>query len=639
MISQFQTAKDRARDFFAVSVLAIALCFDTSATEGEAPPAFQVGPPITIASQGSHAVAARNSNGIWHVGYFASDVLHTARATDPAGPWVNVATVTTLSEYWWWNPQIVSLGEDRWYQEITVFDAYNCQEYEEGEGEGEYWKGSVALQSVGEKCSFSGDNYGLSGFSEDDGITWNMTDYSGFSYFAFDNYDIAEVFILQHRGKLFGILQYDWSNELLVAWNGDNWINWNFWSQTNRLSLDELNTSGYLLAVDSNGMQLACLIAGPVPQEGGTNGLALNFLQSSNDGETWGSLPIISPETPTEQATNLKYREDFNAQLASGTAGRYSAVWIDRDLEQNKPAGYVSSSFDNGASWLTPHLFTNDAMSWMQVEYFDLNGLIILWRESPQPGANVWDMPIRYAISYDNGQNWTAPQELDEGFNRYGVIETPTLVFDGQASGHMVYSHKTCVDCPHEVVIVPVTIAPDPDPAVVTEEDASRALLEDYRILDNSDDGRLSEEEATFFLRNIFPIHLRSEAAASELFARMDSNSDGVITVAEVRWIGVVHAADLEARGAIDMSNLLRVIQLFNADEYHCNAVPGDTEDGYDLGPGPQDCPPHSSDYNPQDWRLSLSELLRLVQFFNSGTYHPCDNGEDGYCPGAALQR
>jgi hypothetical protein len=45
-----------------------------------------------------------------------------------------------------------------------------------------------------------------------------------------------------------------------------------------------------------------------------------------------------------------------------------------------------------------------------------------------------------------------------------------------------------------------------------------------------------------------------------------------------------------------------------------------------------------SSDYNPQDWAIDLSELLRLIQFFNSGGYYACpdDGTEDGYCLGTA---
>lgn len=91
------------------------------------------------------------------------------------------------------------------------------------------------------------------------------------------------------------------------------------------------------------------------------------------------------------------------------------------------------------------------------------------------------------------------------------------------------------------------------------------------------------------------------------------------------------HNADQNGDGVINLSELLRVIQFFNFGAYHCDSS---SEDGYAPGPGDQNCTPHASDYNPQDWVVSLSELLRLIQFFNSGGYYPCEGGEDGYCPG-----
>jgi hypothetical protein len=104
------------------------------------------------------------------------------------------------------------------------------------------------------------------------------------------------------------------------------------------------------------------------------------------------------------------------------------------------------------------------------------------------------------------------------------------------------------------------------------------------------------------------------------------------------------HSADWN-RGPnyqIDLQELLRVIQFYNSEGYYC-ASQGDpmSEDGYRAGPGEnQTCEPHSSDYRPQDWKIDLSELLRLIQFFVSGGYYPCDNpilGEDGFCPGRSA--
>ncbi len=91
--------------------------------------------------------------------------------------------------------------------------------------------------------------------------------------------------------------------------------------------------------------------------------------------------------------------------------------------------------------------------------------------------------------------------------------------------------------------------------------------------------------------------------------------------------------ADQDRNNQISLSELLRVIQFFNSDGFHCEAG---TEDGYAPGPGDQTCAAYATDYNPVDWRISLSELLRIIQFFNSGGYHYCpgENTEDGFCPG-----
>jgi hypothetical protein len=102
------------------------------------------------------------------------------------------------------------------------------------------------------------------------------------------------------------------------------------------------------------------------------------------------------------------------------------------------------------------------------------------------------------------------------------------------------------------------------------------------------------------------------------------------------------HGADCNPRDwRINLTELLRVIQFFNIRGYQCAAAPDATEDGYLAGSGEgHACPPHSSDYNPQDWLIDLTELLRLIQFYNIGGYHACPHEdpptEDGFCPGLA---
>ena len=99
------------------------------------------------------------------------------------------------------------------------------------------------------------------------------------------------------------------------------------------------------------------------------------------------------------------------------------------------------------------------------------------------------------------------------------------------------------------------------------------------------------------------------------------------------------HAADWhEGRDLrIDLSELLRVIQLYRFGEYSC-AQQGDiSDDGYMPGSGNQECAPHTGDYAGQpDWSLNLNEILRIVQFYNGGGYRPCFDmsppTEDGFC-------
>ena len=93
-----------------------------------------------------------------------------------------------------------------------------------------------------------------------------------------------------------------------------------------------------------------------------------------------------------------------------------------------------------------------------------------------------------------------------------------------------------------------------------------------------------------------------------------------------------IHTADQNGDQIISLSELLRVIQFFNSDGLHCEMG---TEDTFAPGPGDQSCESHDSDYNPQDWHINLSELLRIIQFFNLDGYHALCGTEDNFAPGA----
>jgi len=83
------------------------------------------------------------------------------------------------------------------------------------------------------------------------------------------------------------------------------------------------------------------------------------------------------------------------------------------------------------------------------------------------------------------------------------------------------------------------------------------------------------------------------------------------------------HSADTTRDRQITVSELVRVIQFYNSRGLHCAEGMEPAEDGYQPGSdeNAQGCPPHDSDYAPQDWVIRLSELLRLIQFFSTDGY------------------
>lgn len=95
--------------------------------------------------------------------------------------------------------------------------------------------------------------------------------------------------------------------------------------------------------------------------------------------------------------------------------------------------------------------------------------------------------------------------------------------------------------------------------------------------------------------------------------------------------IATYHSGDYSpADFKISLSELLRVIQLYNSTSYSCDP---DSEDGYTARGSNLSCTPHNSDYAPMDWRISLSELLRMIQLYNSSGYSVDENSEDGVTP------
>jgi len=155
----------------------------------------------------------------------------------------------------------------------------------------------------------------------------------------------------------------------------------------------------------------------------------------------------------------------------------------------------------------------------------------------------------------------------------------------------------------------------------VGAEEAEQAL-DAFADSDGDSNGELTAEEA-----------LNGPAAISaEVFAVLDIDGDEKLTVAELRQLAAqspVHAADLNGDKSVNLGELLRLIQLYNAGAFQCSEEFG--EDGYEIGDGGEDCALHSADFD-DNWTISLSELLRVIQLRALGAYVPCEESDDGYC-------
>ena len=110
-----------------------------------------------------------------------------------------------------------------------------------------------------------------------------------------------------------------------------------------------------------------------------------------------------------------------------------------------------------------------------------------------------------------------------------------------------------------------------------------------------------------------------------------DANGSHDVGAFEVRIF-----QDQDSNGKVELKELMRMVQFYNSDGYHCDNA---TEDSFAPGPGDTLCAPHTGDYLPADWTIEINELLRVIQFYNVGGFHVCPSSgtEDGLCPGGAV--
>ena len=245
------------------------------------------------------------------------------------------------------------------------------------------------------------------------------------------------------------------------------------------------------------------------------------------------------------------------------------------------------------------------------------------------------------------------------------LVSVFALSFDASAQAQV---NITPVEAPHDLAfVVPVIyVAPEAQPPAtlvlqfaypettleILEVVAAPALEQNDKALDYElDADKISmavfggtapvSSGALLYLK----MRVKPAAEVASVLPVLNSSSHGADSAAEYATVLVTsgnvrvidtpekHSADTEADWKITLVELMRVVQLYNAREYHCDAA---GQDGYETGSGDQSCTPHNSDYADADWQISFSELLRMIQLYNAPfrMYHADSTSEDGFAPG-----
>lgn len=164
--------------------------------------------------------------------------------------------------------------------------------------------------------------------------------------------------------------------------------------------------------------------------------------------------------------------------------------------------------------------------------------------------------------------------------------------------------------------------------------DYSKGFIKTFPVT-NGVPGEVTDRTSDIDSQNVLGI-LSSfgEDNAGEIYVcDLDGAVYKIVSVPPVQNEGELshYSADVDSNQKINLSEVLRPIQFYNTGGYFCLAG---TEDGFAPGlSGDQSCALYDCDTATPYWDLSLSELLRVIQFYNSAGFEPCQGTEDGFCP------
>lgn len=206
----------------------------------------------------------------------------------------------------------------------------------------------------------------------------------------------------------------------------------------------------------------------------------------------------------------------------------------------------------------------------------------------------------------------------------------------------------------YELILPAFAAAITPAPLTVSVEPATRyygdfnpPLTPSYTGFVNGEDASVLTGEADYTLEATATSPVGDYVIEVELGTLSAANYTLTAANSVLNITQGYHFADTDRDYHLSLSELLRVIELYNTREgtvrtgaYHTDF---DSEDRYAPGDEDDIYVPHTADTNA-DGRISLVELTRVIQLYNyredgarTGAYRPARATEDGFEPGPVL--
>lgn len=384
---------------------------------------------------------------------------------------------------------------------------------------------------------------------------------------------------------------------------------------------------------------------------------------SLNSGEAAliiSTMPIIIETQP--QGGALYPNESFTLTTeASGGTGTLSYQW-----RRNTGAGYVDIEGATSPSYTIDHVSAGDAGLY-RCRISDSNGQVL------QTFSAELNVTQRLAIlsapqpvfAYTGGNaSFTVQVSGGIGTPLYAWfkngapigVKTPTLTLTNVDEGDEG-SYSCTVAAVRDSVVTDAVSLEVGEPLQILSEPVELERFAGETLEFNVDiQGGVGEVEYLWY-KDETPFRFTRALVIPKLTSE-DSGQYSLVVTDELSAIGgdvlltldvnsaegelppAQHTADADNDGALSLSETLGVIQLYNAGGYHCDE---DEPGGFGVGPddtAPTDCPLHSADYEAPYRVISLTELLRTIQFFHLGYWFcPSENSEDGYCAGTAPKQ